>query len=35
MSLERAIRKALVLKGDINAIRRRKFARRIGRRVYG
>lgn len=35
MSLERIIRKLLVYKGDVNAVRRGKVGRRFARRVYG
>jgi len=35
MNLERIIRKLLVYKGDVNAVRCGKVGRRIARRAYG
>jgi hypothetical protein len=35
VTLERIIRKALIYRRDVNAIRRGRVGRRVARRVYG
>jgi hypothetical protein len=35
VNLERFIRKALIYRRDVNAVRRGKIGRRVARRVYG